>query len=304
VGSKTAGLIAAHSAVANPINGNQSISYVKIDGDFVSGHNCTGTSAITVKYRNNVEIHHCTVIDFEERGIVFINNNGSPEYYSPPTVNYGTGNSIHDCIITDCSYTDNSNADPEFGSVWLNAQTGFQFYNNICTDTGKVITGNYANGFPYRTQWMREQKIHNNIFNKLDSPNGPCWNFFAELFWPVETEIYENIFNGFATFDIVDVRLSGSYTYGVKIYNNYFNVAAQVPRDTEHGTQAIDIEERGCAQYIYIYNNHFKNTQTGIQLDIIGRNTADVVLVGGFNVMDHIYVYYNLFESTGASDVA
>jgi len=270
------------------VNGNQSISYIKLDGNSL-----TGTRAIAVNYRNNIEIHHCTIIDFNYSGI---NLNGSTSSYPINTsTRHDTGNQIHDCIITNCSHGTTS-PNYNYGDIMWGGQDGLLIYNNTLDQRARAA-GN--NGDILNCAWSKNVKIYNNIFYKNDN-EGSNWNFFSELFFTEGgCEIYGNTFNGLATLDIVDVR-KGTSAFGIRIYNNFFSVAAQAPA-TAHGIQAINFEERGAVQDVYIYNNHFKNSNTGIQFDGLATNT-DKNLISGNIRMDHIHVYYNLFENIGASD--
>ena len=56
-------IITASSAAGNAANGNQSISYLKLDGDL------TALRSIDANFRSNVKIHHCTFVDFLYNGV-------------------------------------------------------------------------------------------------------------------------------------------------------------------------------------------------------------------------------------------
>jgi uncharacterized repeat protein (TIGR02059 family) len=49
---------------------------------------------------------------------------------------------------------------------------------------------------------------------------------------------------------------------------------------------------------VHVYNNHFKNVNTGVQFDGLATN-VDKNLISGKIRMDRIYVSYNLFENLG-----
>jgi hypothetical protein len=270
-------------------NGNQSISGITINGDGL-----TGTRAIAVNFRNNVEIHHCTIVDFLYSGIYF--NGTNYTWYLPMPPTHSTGNSVHDCVITNCSHAATV-PNHDYGHIMMGAQQDFLIYNNTITEADLTRCGDMLNG-----EWHKGMKIYNNVFTKPDNVVSN-WNFFGEIFF-IEggVEIYNNTFNGIATLDFVDVR-KGSYSFGVKIYGNTFTSASQGPIN-EHGIQAIDFEERGAIQYVYVYNNHFKNTHTGVQFDVIANATYKSDQTGAANnsttlYVDHCYVYYNIFENLG-----
>jgi uncharacterized repeat protein (TIGR02059 family) len=282
VGSISSGIIDASSAAGTPVNGNQTISNILLDGN-----NQTNHCGISVSYRSNVTVANCTVSNFADRGISFQNGGGfmqSPAYFA-------SNNQVHDCKITNCGHEASNFS--EFASVWWYGQTNFLLYKNDINNTALSI----GNADLIKCAWTTNSKIYGNIFTKPMGNNGGEWNFFSELFFTTGgMEIYNNTLNGNATFDIVDVR-PGSVGYGVKIYNNLFTLPQQDAMTT-HNTQAIDFEEWGAVQYVYIYNNHFKNTNTAVQFDLIG-GTSGKTLIGGNVVCDHIYIYCNLFENIG-----
>ncbi len=271
-----------NSSSGTSTNGNQSISYITLDGN-----NLTSTRAIAVNFRNNVEIHHCTIQNFNFSGVSF---NGSTSNYPTAVSTYhSTGNSFHDCTITNCS----SMVGYPGGDFVGAGQTGLLVYNNIFDQTERAAG---SNGDVWNASWLQGCKFYNNTLTRNDATSG-YWSFFSELFFTEGgCEIYGNTFNGLSTLDIVDVR-AGSYTFGLKIYNNNFLVAAQAP-STNEGIQAIDFEERGAVQNVYVYNNHFKNSNTAIQFDGLATST-DKTLIGGNIRMENLYVYYNLFENIG-----
>lgn len=285
-GSTASGIIDVSSGAGTPVNGNQSISNLLIDGNGQSNH-----CGISSSYRSNVTIANCTVSNFAERGISIQNGGGfmdAPSYYS-------NNNQVHDCIITNCG-NEASNFS-ELSGVWWYGQTSFQLYNNTLTNTAQSV-GNADN---MKCAYTTNSKIYNNTFNKPLGDNGGEWNFFSELFFTTGgMDIYNNTFNGNATLDLVDVR-PGSVGYGMKIYNNNFTLPSQAAV-TGHSVQAIDFEEWGAVQQVYIYGNHFKNTNTAIQFDLVGGTTISGItlkLINGNVSCDHIYIYCNLFENIG-----
>jgi uncharacterized repeat protein (TIGR02059 family) len=285
-GSMTSGIIDASSGAGTPVNGNQSISNILLDGNNQSNH-----CAISSSYRSNVTISNCTVINFSDRGISIQNGTdfmAAPSYFS-------TNNQVHDCIINNCGHEDSGFS--EYADVWWYGQTNFLLYNNTMNNTAQSI-GNADN---IKCAWTTNSKIYNNTFTKPNGDNGGEWNFFSELFFTTGgMEIYKNTLNGNACLDVVDVR-PGSVGYGVKIYNNFFSLPSPAAA-TSHNMQAIDFEEWGAVQQVYVYGNHFKNTNTGVQFDLVGGTVINGItlnLVGGNVACDHIYIYSNLFENIG-----
>jgi hypothetical protein len=280
-GSYSSGLITATSSAGNPVNGNQSISYIKLDGNSL-----TGWCGLSSSYRYNVSIHHCIIINYKGRGISIANGG---DFMNAPSYSYSTGNSVHDCTIINCGVNDASFS--EYADIWWYGQTGFLLYNNTMTNTAQS-----ANADCIKCAWTTDSKIYNNVLTKPTGNNGTQWNFFSELFFTVGgMEIYGNTLNGNASLDIVDIR-PGSSGYGCKVYNNSFLLPAQ-DIYTTHGMQSIDFENWGATQDVYVYNNYFKNVSTAIQFDGVGQNNSGNI--NGKVTFQNIYVYYNIFENTG-----
>jgi hypothetical protein len=269
------------SPVANPVNGNQSISFIRINGNNVARR------AININFRNNVEIHHCTFENFLFNAVVFRGNDQA--FPDPPTVNYSTGNSCHHCIINNCArYGVEGN-----NQIDIHGQNGFLIYNNVQNQTQLALG---LNGKLFGGDWNRGWKLHHCDYTKLDY-NNVQWNFFTEI-WHCQgnCEIYNNTFHGASTIDVVDVTLDNGQ-YGLKIYNNEFLVAARLSQFVGgHDQIAINIEERGDIEHVHIFKNHFVNYPNGIW--IYAMNVADIADCHVHN----IYVSYNIFEGSGFTD--
>jgi len=270
-GGETEGFIGLDSPSGNPVSGNQSISYIKIDG-----RNNPGSSGISVNFRSNVAIHHITIVDFSNyaEAVWFFNNNRG--YPLPPTIAYAAGNSVHDSAFI--------NSDNRF-----EGQSGFLYYNNVQTN----IAGNVQ---CLTSDWMKTFIIHDNIFTRAYDPVN--WNFWGELYhFSDNSEIYKNIFNGAGTLDLSDVR-KGDGAWGLKVYNNQFLVSAVGPDNLNYNVHSISFEGWGALQYIYVFNNYFKNPPAAISVG--GSNAANCVYPDGVHwALDHIYIYYNIFENAG-----
>jgi hypothetical protein len=127
--------------------------------------------AIAVNYRNNIEIHHCTIIDFNYSGI---NLNGSTSSYPINTsTRHDTGNQIHDCIITNCSHGPTS-PNNNYGDIIWRGQDGLLIYNNTLDQRARAAGGNRD---ILNCAWSKGVKIYNNTFYKNDN-EGSNWNFF------------------------------------------------------------------------------------------------------------------------------
>lgn len=266
------------SSGPTPENGNQSITYVKIDGNSI-----TATRAICVNYRNNVTIDHVTITNFNYSGITMDASNDV--YPNPPTSTYQTGCEISNCTITNCA----TRATNINGHLVICGTDNLLVHNNTFDQTSRTAG---QNGNIITTNWNKRLKIYNNGFTK-NSVEGTEWNFFFENWHEQgEGEIYGNTFNGGAVCDFVNVE-KGSYAYGLRIYDNDFLISSQIAKGYRT-VQALDFEERGKYQDIQIYKNHIKNYPNGIYL-LATMNEQDVYI-------DNIYIYCNIFENIGYTD--
>jgi uncharacterized repeat protein (TIGR02059 family) len=255
--------------VASFANGNQSISYLDLRGT-------TGVTGITCEYRNNVTINHCSMSNFGIYGIYFYNAYGCIDWWYPPTV-FMTGHSIYNCTFTNLEN-------------WLGGSYGFLFHDNICDNsasTGKCLS----------SESMRRWKMYNNTFSKAFSLTG--WNFIFETYrFSDECEIYNNTFNDCSySLDISDVR-NGAGTYGLKIHDNQFIRPSVGPINTEHGCYTLNVEGWGAVQGLQINNNYFKNVPSGISIGSTNQH-YNIYPDGTHWALDHIYIYYNVFENIG-----
>src|SRR5664280_2669437 len=153
-------------------NGNQHIS-----GIYFDGYSQTTYCPIWVSARSNVSVYNCTFINYAKYGLQF---SGEVRGHSPSTsVNYATGNSVHDCVITNCAYYQSGIGGG--ADVYMDCQTGFLCYNNTITQSRTT----YTNGCGVKTNgWTRGLKIYNNtITGDINSDKNvtDSWDFAIEL---------------------------------------------------------------------------------------------------------------------------
>lgn len=265
--------ILLNSPIANPVNGNQSISYIKIDGSSL-----TATRAVVINFRSNVKIHHCTVVNFNYSGITFDSHN--TDWNVDGTVTRATGNELHDCILTNNS----GDGSPTAGNFRIEGQNGFLGYNNTIDQTGRAA-GNNADSFA--GYFNEGYKIHDNIFIRNDSEAGD-WNFFFELHYNRGgCEIYRNRFIGAATADFSG-SIKGSYAFGGRIYENLFtSKTGASPVAVNHDGPALDLESFDYENDIYVYRNLFNSVRIGVFLNNCQTSA------------ENIYIYYNMFVNIG-----
>jgi hypothetical protein len=264
-------------------SGTQSISNLTL-----TGSNLTATRAICINYRNNVTIHHCKIVDFYASGVFFRGSNQAWDVEPNP---YASGNSLYNCTVNNCG----TRSTGESASIRINGQNGFLLHDNTFTQTFRASgqNGNILGG-----EWNQGLKIYANTFTKSDN-EGSAWNFFFELWhWQGGGEVHGNTFKGAATMDIVDVMKSTA-EYGLKIYDNDYLVASTIAF-TAHQPYSITVEGRSRLEYMYIYDNYFKNVPNAIEYNMT-VNTGEGY--SSFNV-NHIYLYGNVLENVGMTDLS
>lgn len=279
------GAISLYSSSAGT-NGNQSISYIKLDGS-----NFTSYSGITVRYRSNVKIHHCTIVNFQTSGVNFRSNQVTASLSaagSEPSP-YEVGNEVHHCIITDC--TDRSIA--YSGLIKHDGQDGLKVYNNTLNANGKA-DGHTGNCITAWGSHDKNVKYYSNVMRKPVTET-VTWNFCMEIGSVMGgVEIYDNEFYNGVGIDIAAYNnVKGASTYSVWIHNNLFtgdrrvNLVADAPHDRYF---AITLEG-GCNDII-INNNHVKDKPAGFSL-VLGQTPR---------TFQNIYIYNNVQENIGYGD--
>jgi uncharacterized repeat protein (TIGR02059 family) len=267
------------SSATQGTNGNQSISNIRMEGGM------TAIAAILVERRSNVSIHNCEVADFFSRGIMFT---GVGYGDKPLPTTYATGNTFHDNKVTNCAdYVGTGKFGDGLGNLNIGGQQGMLVYNNTIVQTDR---GTDANGYCIKFAsdgYNKGLEIYNNTITKPAYDNS-TWDFAIEL-WNSRggIKIYNNNIQG--SIDIGGntslTNDAGGYGFAEKIYNNVigFNTLQSV---AENG---IDVE-RGVTGGIYIYNNLFKNL-----------NSAIVFYQGSTDVVENIYIYYNVINGVGTA---
>ena len=253
-------------------NGNQSISYIKMDGDLIC------KSAVLVSARSNVEVHHCWFIDFDESGVTF---SGKPVGYSNSVPNtYATGNKYYSNTMNNCAKFVSGYGE---GGLRIGGQDGMLIYNNTITQTERTV-GN--NGYPIKYYYggnNKGVKIYDNIITK--SPNdGSNWGIVVELWYSQGgIEIFNNVISG--AIDLVGNYKNG-YDYSVYVHHN---IIGPVTMNTSYGETGLDIEHG--AQNLIICNNYIRNCNAGIAFS--ARQT-------GLR-FENIYIYNNIINGVGTA---
>jgi len=271
-------------SVSEGTNGNQSISYVKIDGSTQTAHH-----GILIRCRSNVIVHHVTIIDFNNTAIQWNGKSVAYSYNTPPTT-YATGNKLHNSTITDCARNAWSEAQPHHGLITIAGQDGLLIYSNTLSQIDGP-SGTNMNIIDATEGTNKGVKFYNNTTDKPYS-NGSAWNMHIES-WDVlgGFEIYDNTFNGGGQH--IDIggtyNQKGSYSYSWYIHDNLFKQDEQQVLGSKY-TIGIDIE--GGSDDVIIAYNKFEKLPFGIFHSISQASRSQ----------DNIYVYYNIFEDMGYAD--
>ena len=301
-------LIASSNSLAT--DGNQSISYLKFDG-----RNLATFWAVEIYNRKNVSMHHCTVVDFKDRGVIFGNGAGGDNANNAPAV-YATGNSFHDNIMHNCAAYNTSNGVYGRGCLNIGGQEGMLVYNNTISQTERPQG---YNGWPikyWNGGFLNGCKIYDNVLDKYPQHSylgDGNWDFAIELFWVQGLEIYGNTCTG-GGIDL-NYQDKGSYPYSVWIHNNLLQMATpnthfQTGITLEFQTETSIIENNifknvNCAVNYTprpgsaVTNNTFRNNLVyGVQLG--GPEGAYFITFGGGTgsnlTFNGLYVYNNTFE--------
>jgi hypothetical protein len=257
--------------------GNQSISYIRMDGD-----NLTATAAICVSARSNVDIHHCEFEDFDNYGVSFT---GTVDMSYGEATTYASSNSFHHNTMINC-VTDESGT-PGYpaggrGSLMIGSDEDMSIYSNTFVEVNRG-TGNLQ----YAIQKMcfgfhKGLKIYN---NDMTTHGIELW------FCRGGIEIYGNQiqkaidFGGIdATWGNEDINDAAGYGFGAKVYDNIIGNAAY---ETDW-LSGINLEQT-IKGGVYIYRN------------IIYRRPVPIMFSPGSNncVVRDTYIYNNVFYDIG-----
>lgn len=275
------------SSASEGTDGNQSISYLYIDGDSFTGHH-----AIDVMARKNVAIHHCYFKDFLSDGVLFYGKvNGADG--DPTTA--ATGNSFHDNTIFNCArYVV---GDQGYGNLRIGGQTGIEIYNDtiIQPDRGTNLSG-YCIKF-CGSGYNNGVKIHDCYLwrSPLDAS---VWDFAIELFHSLGgIEIYDNHIHGTVDFSsnseagTVSITDTKGYGFALSIHDNLIH------QDTLRTWEETGIDlERSFNGGVYIFRNKFENLQFGLRTSAAWNTEVD-------DVQHDLVIFYNIFNNLGLSGV-
>ena len=284
----TAALIQLRGA-AEGEDGSQSISYLYFDGN-----DTTAYAAISVYARSNVEVHHCTFVDWLNWAILFA---GRVDHTDGAPTTYAEGNSFHHNTVS------NSSRYTSYGTGQLNlaGQKDMLIYNNNMSQFGRPrsTSNKQTEGFIIKAAYPSNGhnmgvKIYNNTLTTHANSN--LWRFAIETFGVHGGfEIYDNTIKGTVDFGnpptgnaIDDV---GSYGYAAKIYDNLLE--NDIPQDSL-AKKIFGVDLEGSIDGgVYVYSNKITNCATGVVFSQTAGKTVDSV-----------FIYNNVINGVGLTTTA
>ena len=275
-------------SLAEGTDGNQSISYLMLDGDLIA------QQALYSRGRINIKLHHITVVDFlgTTRNVVRID--GRVAGAGEPTT-WATGIEIYDCAFTNngAAFVYSPNVYFAWAAVELMGTSGALVHDNVFNNqTG----GRYGYCLKCINGYIRGAKIYDNEFytNVRDQNGVTSYSFCIEL-WNGKggVDIYDNYCNG-GGIDLAGRGWEDPYSYGyaARVHHNTLILNAQ---PTYRSTAAL-LFESGSDDGVYFYKNYVKNFTHGVTFSM--RNDADAFVVN----IDGFYIYYNIFENLGKNN--
>ncbi|HNN71397.1 MAG TPA: hypothetical protein PKG89_09160 [Ferruginibacter sp.] len=275
--------------------GNQSISGLTFDGQYVSESNNKTWWGVLVSGRSNVVIHDCKIINFRDRGVVFDGNDVNDPVTDPG--HYATGNKFYNNTVLNSAAQNNN-----YGSGLLNigGQQGMEIYGNTMVQDQR---GRYLNGWPIKywdNGWLRGVKIYNNTLTKKAYDGtypgeGGNWDFAIELFNISGLEIYNNTIQG--SIDL-NYNKKGNYAFCAWIHHNRLGRSV-ANTNFESG---IILEFR--TESALIEHNIFNNVSSGVQFNTRTVNNnggypnpGGGTPQGGFSFLSNNVIRNNLFAN-------
>ncbi len=277
---------------AQDADGNQSISNITFDGQYVSETNNKAWMGIWIIRRSNVVIHDTKIINFRDRGVIF-DGNGVQNPLSDPG-HYATGNKFYNNTVLNAAQ---NNGQYGAGCLNIGGQTGMEIYGNTIIQDQRAI---FKNGWPikyWENGWLKGVKIYNNTLKKAyyqgtyPGENGD-WDFAIELFNISGLEIANNQIQG--SIDL-NYNYKGAYAFSTWIHHNVLNH----PTANTKFESGIILEF--ATQSAIIEDNIINNTSTGIQFNTRGPGNSGgynyPAPTGGYSALTENIIRRNLFSN-------
>jgi len=284
-------------------NGNQHISNITLDGQYISASNHKTWLAIWITGRSNVSVYDCIIKNFWWRGVIY----SGTSVDNPGTdigQNHATGNKFYNNTMTNCA--DYGLSGGGSGALNIGFQDGMEIYNNTISQTERPEG---LNGWPikfWNDGWIKGCRIHHNTLIKKPYggtyPGESGWDFAIEFFNEQGLEIDHNTIQGSLDFNY---QKKGAYPYSLWIHDNIIDHPVQNSK-VEGG---IILEYRN--ESVIIENNIINSKTYGISFntrtkaDYGGDNKpvpADLANGGYSYIVDCIIrnnLFNNLYEGSG-----
>ena len=273
------------SSATQGTNGNQSISYIKMDGN-----DTTAYKAIAVSQRSNVKIHHCDFIDFYEYAVSF---SGLGSGAGAPTT-HSTGNEFTNSTITNCgrdvwvtSYYSATTA------LSIGGQDGM-LVDGIMIDN--VTGGRHSYGIKPNNEGFNENStITNNVINIHWRHSSGSFDFSIETWNETGLEVGNNVMNGSCDLGGRWSAKVGSAGYGAWIHDNTIGPDVLGGAEASRGI----LLEADCWNVV-VERNHIKNVAEGIYINPMTTLPEDPEVNGrDYHVYDNVRISYNLLNNIG-----
>jgi len=259
--------------------GNQEISHITFDGNYVSANNYKTALAIWITGVSNVSIHDCVIKNFMWRGVIFNGINQDNPGTDVGKV-HAKGNKFYNNTVTNCAdYGPLSGGGS--GALNIGFQDGMLIYNNTITQLGRPEG---KNGWPikyWNQGWNQGCKIYNNVLTKQpyggSYPGESGWDFCIELFSNAGLEIYNNTIQG--SIDL-NYNFKKNYGYCAWIHDNI--IGPSVPNTKSEGGIIFEFRTEAAI----VENNILRNLTYGITYNTrgVGNRGGDRLNTNGDNI--------------------
>ncbi len=234
--------------------GNQFISHLKMDGQSLSTF-----WAIQVVGRGNFQIHHTTIVDFKDRGVLFLGRTDNTD--RAPT-RYAQNNQFYANTVLNSSAYNTANGIYGRCNLCIGGQEGMLVYENTLVQDQRP-DGYNGNVIKFELNGHnRNLKIYKNIIRKKpfkgSSYGDAGWPFAIEL-WHSEggLEIYDNVITG-GGIDLDGISNPLQMPFGASVRNN------SIVNETQNDSHEVGIFLENNVADVIIEKNLIDRKTTGI----------------------------------------
>lgn len=246
-------------------SGDQTISYLKLDGDLKS------KVGVGIHYRSNVKITNCTIVNFIDKAILYNNS-----WRSNDESITATGNEIAYCNIINCSGQN---------GIHILGQSDMLIHDNVITQTTRKYGMNGVNVFMNK---CRDVKYYKNKSYKPEKEDPQIAFHLVSYNSRGGMEMFNNEFFGGGThLDVAGIKNSKErFNYSWWVHDNLFMIKKRL-QDSEGKSVGVSLE--GSNSDVIIENNNFINLTGSIAIAIDTENRQ----------CRNIRIRYNIFQDIG-----